>query len=240
VRLSANTPREHYSNFVARDLASHGYLNLAEIAEAGHGCAYCHIVKNYSNLSEANANVDLRHYNAVATFLHEANIQFATIALTTIGGAALTPMRAPALAADAEAAMADTEITIAEGASAPKVAPNQSNVPLPTPGENPMAYGTRVHQELPRIVGETNPGATGTYNVRPGLTGADLANPNGMNATFGEMKSLWDQQSRILSQARRWGFDPQTGRYFFYDRNTGRVFEGIIQTEKFPSGRFRP
>jgi len=35
------------------------------------------------------------------------------------------------------------------------------------------------------------------------------------------------------------GFDASEGRYFFYDRETGRVFEGIIQTEKFPSGRFR-
>ena len=29
------------------------------------------------------------------------------------------------------------------------------------------------------------------------------------------------------------------GRYYFYDRDTGRVFEGIIQTEKYPSGKFR-
>jgi len=103
-----------------------------------------------------------------------------------------------------------------------------------------MPYGTRVHQELPRIVGETNPGATGQYNVAPGLTGPDLANPAGMNATFGEMKSLWGRQAPMISQARNWGFDAQTGRYFFYDRNTGLVFEGIIQTEKFSSGSFRP
>jgi hypothetical protein len=43
----------------------------------------------------------------------------------------------------------------------------------------------------------------------------------------------------MVSQARKWGFDAQTGRYFFYDRNTGQVFEGIIQTEKYPSGAFR-
>jgi hypothetical protein len=102
-----------------------------------------------------------------------------------------------------------------------------------------MAYGSRVHQELPRIIGETNPGAGGTFNVAPGRTGADLANPTGVNATFGEMKSLWGRQNSMLSQAQNWGLDPQTGRYFFYDRNTGLVFEGIIQTEKLPSGAFR-
>jgi hypothetical protein len=76
--------------------------------------------------------------------------------------------------------------------------------------------------------------------VLPGLTGADLKDPTGLNATFGEMKSLWDKQSRIVRQARRWGYDPGQGRMWFYDRHTGLVFEGIIQTDKFPSGRFRP
>ena len=133
------------------------------------------------------------------------------------------------------------ERAVIEGSgSAPRVAPSQSTVPLPAPGESFLDYGTRSHQELPRVVSETNPGAGGTFNVAPGKTGPDLANPTGMNATFGEMKSLWGRQGPMVSQARNWGLDPQTGRYFFYDRDTGLVFEGIIQTEKFPSGRFRP
>jgi len=124
--------------------------------------------------------------------------------------------------------------------TAPKVALSHSKVPLPNPGENDMAFGTRAHQELPRIIGETNAGTRGLFNVAPGLTGPDLANPTGMNATFAEMKSLWGSQSPMVSQARKWGFNAQTGRYFFYDRNTGIVFEGIIKTEQYPSGRFRP
>ena len=144
------------------------------------------------------------------------------------------------VAAAAPTAIESSEsVTISEGASAPRVAANRSQVSLPNPGETPMQYGTRVHQDFPRIVNETNPSATGTYNVRPGLTGPDLQNPSGMNANFAEMKSIWDKQSRIVMQAKDWGFDPQTGRYFFYDRETGRVFEGTIQTEKFPSGKFR-
>ncbi len=131
-------------------------------------------------------------------------------------------------------------IVIEGSGNAPKVSPNQSTVPLPNPGESPLAYGARVHQELPRISNETNPGAGGTFNVAPGLTGPDQANPTGMNANYGEMKSMWGRQSPMIRQAGNWGFDAQSGRYFFYDRSTGIVFEGIIQTEKFPSGRFRP
>jgi len=119
-------------------------------------------------------------------------------------------------------------------------APSRPRVPTPRAGETDMSYGTRVHQYLPRIVQKYNPGVTGTYNVRIGLTGPDLENPVGLNAVFGEMKSLWGRQSEMLRQARRWGYDPQTGRYWLYDRNTGNVYEGIFQTEKFRSGRFRP
>jgi hypothetical protein len=113
-------------------------------------------------------------------------------------------------------------------------------VPLPHAGERGLDYGTRVHLEYPRIIRETNPGATGEFNVLPGQTGPDLANPVGMNATYGELKSLWDRQTRILQQARNWGLDPSTARYHFYDRHTGLVFEGVIQTDKLPSGAFIP
>ena len=129
-------------------------------------------------------------------------------------------------------------VTIGPSPTAPR--PPRPTVDLPHVGERPLDHGTRVHQELPRIARETNPGVSGEFNVAPGLTGPDLANPVRLNATFGEMKSLWDRQSRILRQARRWGYEPETGRIWFYDRNTGLVFEGIIQTDKFPSGRFRP
>jgi hypothetical protein len=133
----------------------------------------------------------------------------------------------------------EVSTSIEEGAGAPRVAPNQSQVPLPNPGETDMAYGSRVHQEFPRIMRETNPGVGGRYNVQPGLTGPDLEDPTRMNANYAEMKSLWGRQRDMLQQARNWGYDAQSARYFFYDRNTGRVFEGIIQTDKFPSGRFR-
>jgi len=168
------------------------------------------------------------------------SVGFVSLASVAEPFAARSGPRTPAIEARTAPAPTSETIVIEGSGSAPRVAPSQSTVPLPNPGESTMAYGSRVHQELPRIVSETNPGAGGRFNVAPGLKGPDLANPTGMNAAFAEMKSLWGRQGPMVSQARNWGFDAQTGRYFFYDRNTGLVFEGIIQTEKFPSGAFRP
>jgi len=145
-----------------------------------------------------------------------------------------------------------TEPVAVEATTGAAVGP-WSRVPLQGPGESDLNYGTRVHQEMPRILAETNPGAGGTFNVSPGLNGPDVENPTRMNATFAEKKSLWTRQREILRQVRGWSFEgwrfegfsnegkvtAQTGRFFFYDRQTGLVFEGIIQTEKYPSGRFR-
>ena len=228
VRAEANGPREHYSNMVARDYAEQGMYRLAEVAEAGHFCAFCHL-QHFESAREADANLDLRNYNDWAVTLESLRNQAALMVASSGWSAVALP----------EAVIADESIVIEGSGRGPKVAPNTSTVPLPNPGETDMAYGTRAHQELPRIVGETNPGAGGTYNVAPGLTGEDLANPTGMNARYGEMKSIWGKQSPMIRQAKNWGFNAQEARYFFYDRETGTVFEGVIQTEKYPSGRFR-
>jgi RHS repeat-associated protein len=66
VRTNADEPRRHYTNAVARQHAENGQLNLAEIAEANHGCAYCHIVKERRSLMEADEAVDLEHYNRMS------------------------------------------------------------------------------------------------------------------------------------------------------------------------------
>jgi hypothetical protein len=203
---------------------------LAEVAEAGHGCAFCHL-QHFQTAKDADANLDLQNYNSVAALLSNLRDQALLMVITEGVSTSITLSKmAPAV---------ENESVIIEGSGASKEATNKSTVPLPNPNESDMKYGTRVHQELPRVVGETNSGAGGKYNVAPGLTGEDLQNPTAMNATFGEMKSLWGKQAPMIRQAKNWGFDAQTGRYFFYDRTTGWVFEGIIQTEKFPSGRFR-
>lgn len=169
-----------------------------------------------------------------------ARLQTATPTMSTPRPLKSGPTSARSAAPDSRTTAVATSETVTIGGSGTTPTPNRSTVGLPRPGEKPMAYGTRTHQEFPRLVSESNPGAGGRFNVAPGQTGPDLANPTGMNATFAELKSLWGRQGEMVSQARRWGYDAQTARYFFYDRNTGRVFEGIIQTEKFPSGVFRP
>jgi RHS repeat-associated protein len=120
VRLRADAPREHYDNFVAQDMASHGYLNLAEIAEAGHGCAFCHIVKNYSTLREANASVDLAHYNMVSVFMANARDQLALTVATVPITAAMAPARLGTVAASSQTVIRTEAAvtTAAEGTAA--------------------------------------------------------------------------------------------------------------------------
>jgi RHS repeat-associated protein len=74
VRLQADKPRAEYRNPVARQRAESGQLKLAEIAEAGHGCAYCHIVKEHKTYAEAEAALDLSRYNRVATALKATTV----------------------------------------------------------------------------------------------------------------------------------------------------------------------
>jgi hypothetical protein len=91
VRLKADTPREHYNNLVARADAARGLLKRAEIAEAGHGCFYCHDI-HFQTPEEADRNLDLAHYNDMAVSVQEVNKQLAMIflaegALTTFSSA---------------------------------------------------------------------------------------------------------------------------------------------------------
>jgi RHS repeat-associated protein len=65
-RWQADVPRTEYKNPVARQRAAEGNLKLAEQAEAGHGCAYCHTVKEHGTLADADASIDLEHYSSVA------------------------------------------------------------------------------------------------------------------------------------------------------------------------------
>ncbi len=67
VRLQANWPRDHYANMVAGNEARAGNLRLAEVAEAGHGCSYCHIVKDSPDHRAADAQLDLVRYGRMAS-----------------------------------------------------------------------------------------------------------------------------------------------------------------------------
>ncbi|MGW0628481.1 SpvB/TcaC N-terminal domain-containing protein [Streptomyces sp. NPDC002758] len=72
-RWHANGPRQFYRNPVAMERAMRGYLqtgrldytNDADIWEAGHGCAACH-VEHLTNGAPTNSQLDLDRYNRVA------------------------------------------------------------------------------------------------------------------------------------------------------------------------------
>jgi RHS repeat-associated protein len=69
VRPFAEGPRPFYRNHVAQYHAERTRYRLAEIAEANHGCTYCHIVKSYDSFAEADAAIDLEHYDYIASWM---------------------------------------------------------------------------------------------------------------------------------------------------------------------------
>lgn len=64
-RWNAQGPRQFYQNPKALDLAMAGYTKEAEVWEAGHGCAGCHIERT-TNGPVPNSQLDLNRYNSVA------------------------------------------------------------------------------------------------------------------------------------------------------------------------------
>jgi RHS repeat-associated protein len=71
VRIPSNSssrqlaPRQYYKNHIAAQDAANGRIHLAEIAEAGHGCAYCHVQHNL-NRKPTDAELDMFRYGTVA------------------------------------------------------------------------------------------------------------------------------------------------------------------------------
>jgi hypothetical protein len=80
IRVSDNgkplAPREHYNNLIARDYADRGYINYAEILEAGHGCMACHIT-HFSNGVPHDEEINLNRYVMWSKILQGLNIDLA-------------------------------------------------------------------------------------------------------------------------------------------------------------------
>ena len=72
VRVSQNglplAPRPIYHNVIAREWAAKGYVNYAEIIEAGHACMACHIT-HFTNRAPEDAEIDVNHYVAMSRFM---------------------------------------------------------------------------------------------------------------------------------------------------------------------------
>jgi RHS repeat-associated protein len=217
-----------FRNPYAQVLAAQGKTHLAVIVEGGFACSGCHL----THFSEGrNEDIDLSYFAYQVQVAGYARLGESVLmgvgAFAEVGSWGSRPSPPP-----------DT-LDVAPGAPKPYEAPSTFQVDPIAPGESRLDYGSRAHQELARGISETNPDAQGRFNTAPGLRGPDFDPGSGFNAQYGEMKSIQGRQSPMLRQGRNWGFDPQNGRYYFYDAETGTVFEGIIQTEKFPSGRFR-
>lgn len=58
-------PRPHYNNAIARHYADLGYVEFAELVEAGHGCAACHLTHRTNGIP-TDDELDLERYEAVS------------------------------------------------------------------------------------------------------------------------------------------------------------------------------
>ena len=77
-----NAPGWRLTNEIVADrLDTRGLHNLAAIARDGAACTFCHVTKDYRNLADADAAIDLRHYRAVAALLGTARVFTQTLAL---------------------------------------------------------------------------------------------------------------------------------------------------------------
>jgi len=72
VRVSENglplAPRPFYHNMIAREWAAKGYINYAEIIEAGHSCMACHVT-HFTGHPPTDAEIDINHYVMVSRFM---------------------------------------------------------------------------------------------------------------------------------------------------------------------------
>ncbi len=102
------------------------------------------------------------------------------------------------------------------------------------PGETPVTAGSRIHMDIaqaeaPKLGGNGR-------GVNPGQTGPDWLPPPKVHANFDEIKPITSDPGAVARQAQSWGFPAEnpngptisTGRYIFYDRQTGQYWMGII------------
>ncbi|HEY4243140.1 MAG TPA: polymorphic toxin-type HINT domain-containing protein [Kofleriaceae bacterium] len=64
-------PRTVYTNPIAAQDAAYGYVHLAELAEAGHGCAYCHVQHNLGRRPQ-DSEFDMVQYYLASSGVHAA------------------------------------------------------------------------------------------------------------------------------------------------------------------------
>lgn len=78
-------PRPAYPTQLGADLAGNGYYKLAEIA--GMPCFFCHFVKDYDNLDDAEDNLDLEVTDRIGGEMADESFNIVTTLVTTPSGA---------------------------------------------------------------------------------------------------------------------------------------------------------
>ncbi len=189
VRMGAPMP---VRNFVAQGYQQGGHFNLAEIAEAGHGCALCHIIKEHRTLGEANAAIDLKYYNNVAVGLSQMRDMLLTAIV--MEGAALSSALRTAGAAEG---VALSSRSTGPAFDAAKLARIQSN--LEAEGK-----GVKFTYDASRLA----PGAEAQYIAPPnGGPGEIIFRPNPSRAAVIEELTHFGQH-RATGFARGWPGTP--------------------------------
>ena len=129
--------------------------------------------------------------------------------------------------------------------TAAKPAPTPTNPRVPpaaarpiAPGETPRAYGDFIEgQPFDAYLSATNPGAG--YNLLP-QKAPDVIPVQGLNFSVGELKPISQPFGGAQRQINRWSLDkrfknrdiqPGSVRFYYYDRETGRIYEGVRDVE---------
>jgi hypothetical protein len=176
-------PRGHYENGVAAFYAAQGYTHWAELVEAGHACAACHVTHNIGHIP-TNQELDLGRYNTVANtmFVSRAVLEF----VLAVGGAragyepnpsgaSTTTTGRPPLAPTAEVPPPTTAAGNGGGGTSPSfIATAEGEVIIvpkgasgPTPVVNPQA----------RVTGSAYTGGSGGQGLDPRVTSVRVMNP---------------------------------------------------------------
>ena len=102
-------PRRYYTNSQAAQLAANGFVHMAELAEAGHGCAFCHVQHNFNRLLRDD-ELDMDHYFLVSGTLAAGRMM--TEGMLGESAASTSMSRPTCFAAGTLVAVADGETAI--------------------------------------------------------------------------------------------------------------------------------
>jgi len=202
-------PRDHYNNPVAADAAARGHVHWAELVEAGHGCAACHVTHNLNRLP-TDEELDLAHYNRVSYTMYTAK---ALLEFGLAVGGAWASSGSGGSGSSSASGLAEGEVeppttgsggtTNAGSGGAPAMPPAQTwqqheaNVTQSLQAQNPGAnIGSQVTMDV------TGPGPNGPQTVTIRIDNT-VPTANGttqlVDAKFSGVRNLADPNTNLQS-----------------------------------------